>query len=243
MPKITFIIASLISLASLTGFAQELRPRTVGEDRFWKKADAVVRNAIPHTPGNGWEISAETADDSGFQPDKTWAEDKGPYSYVYEITFVLNPEIVKVRLDSVAQLVVTAPERADELVRQMERISAEAQCRIVMIVNSNYSALGFCAGKPSFPTYPATTAAVRVPAGASCDAATMLLIGKFAKTATDMLDGQSGTVSANGILTGGGAFTLHNVEIKFRATPEVADFFIRKTDVAGLAALVGTSLQ
>ncbi|WP_126243699.1 hypothetical protein [Chitinophaga rhizosphaerae] len=243
MRKITFFIAGLISLAPIAGFTQELRPRTSGEDRFWKKADAVVRNAISHTPGNGWEVFSETIDDSGFQPDKTRAEDNGPYSYVYEITFVLNPQILKAQLDSVAQRIATAPERADELVRQMERISADAQCRIVMIVNSNYSALGFCAGKPSFPTYPATMAAVRVPAGVSCDAETMLLIGKFSRPQTDMLDGQSGTVSVNGILTGGGAFTLHNVEIKFRATPAVADYFTRKTDIAGLAALVGTQLQ
>lgn len=248
MQPLQFILTLALGCITLQSAAQEeLRPRTPGEDRFWKKADAVIRSAVTHQPGNGWMLVEESENDAGFQPTITRKKDNGPYYYAYEISYVRNPEVLARELDSVAKLVASDPGRAEELVKVMEQMQAGAECRMVVDLNSNYSVASFCTGKPSYPTYPAVAAAVRVPgaygADASCDAVTMLLIGRFTKPRMDMNDGKSGVVSADGQLNGGGPFTVFNFSISITAAPEVADFFIRQTDIAALAALIGKNLQ
>lgn len=242
-----FITGILGLMPLLCAAQEEFRPRTPAEDRFWKKADAIIRQAVPHETTIGWDMAGGTEDDSGFQPVVSRNPDTGPYSYDFEITYVRKENLVAAELDALAKKVNDTPGKANELLLEMEKVRAAAVCRIKVQFNLNYSAVTFCGGKPSFPAYPGATAMVRVPAelkdGAGCEAATMLLFGKFSRPRTDMNDERSGTVSGEGQLTGGGPFTLHNISITVTAVPEAADYFIRTMNLASLTAYIGKSIQ
>lgn len=242
-----FITGILGFIPLLCAAQEELRPRTPGEDRFWKKADAIIRQAVPHESETGWDMAGGTEDDSGFQPVISRKHDTGPYSYDFDITYVRRQDSLSAELQFIAQKINDQPAKANELLLEMEKVRAAAVCRIRVHLNLNYSAVTFCAGKPSFPAHPGATAMVRVPAelkdGASCEATTLLLFGKFSKPRTDMNDEHSGTVHSDGQLTGGGPFTLHNISIEITAVPEAADYFIRKLDLTSLTAYIGKSLQ